>query len=239
MYSENFKKLIVASSEKTYIGRGNPNANILFVGKEYSKPNEKAEFESKFWNEKIAKNEIVNLTHIKNVGEGHTWNKYQNLHDYIFEKTKTNKFDFEELIFTTEMSEIPQKNTINARKNPEFKPKLAQRKIDFFRSKFIQDFPVIVLACSDYITPHEIYDIFDVSFEIGGKFPNDDSNSMQNHFWVHYNKDKNKKPKLVIHTRQLSVDVSNYLLKEMGKVIRNHLKSIDLYNKNHQPLTGV
>ena len=127
------------------------------------------------------------------------------------------------------MSEIPQKNTRNASKNIEFKPKLIKRKIDFFKSKFIQDFPVIVLACSNYITPTEIYEIFDVAFEIGGKYPDDDSTSMQSHFWIHYNKDKNNKPKLVIHTRQLSVDVSNELLKEMGKVIRNHLKSIDLY----------
>ena len=215
---------------ETYIGRGNPNAKILFVGKEYSKPNENAEFDANYWKEKISNNESVYLTHKKEVGEGHTWNKYQNLHDCIFEKPKTDMFNFEELIFTTEMSEIPQKNTRIANKNPEFIPKLIKRKQKFFKSDFIQSFPVIVLACSDYITPQEIYDIFDVAFEIGGKYPDDDSNSMQNHFWIHYNKDKNNKPKLVIHTRQLSVDVSNDLLKEMGKVIRNHLKSINLYN---------
>lgn len=37
MYSSSFKKLINESSDDTYIGRGNTNANILLVGKEYSK----------------------------------------------------------------------------------------------------------------------------------------------------------------------------------------------------------
>ena len=44
MFSSSFKNLIKTLSPKTYIGRGNPNAKILFVGKEYSKPNEKNEF---------------------------------------------------------------------------------------------------------------------------------------------------------------------------------------------------
>ena len=131
MYSENFKKLVEKSLGETYIGRGNPNAKILFVGKEYSKPNENAEFDANYWKEKISNNESVYLTHKKEVGEGHTWNKYQNLHDCIFEKPKTDMFNFEELIFTTEMSEIPQKNTRIANKNPEFIPKLIKRKQKF------------------------------------------------------------------------------------------------------------
>lgn len=234
MYSKSFKDLIEESSDKTYIGRGNPNAKILLVGQEYSKPNEKSEFEAKYWSEKIALNERVYLTHKKEVGEGHTWNKYQKLHDYIFEKAKTDEFDFEELIFTTEMSEIPQKNNRNARKNPEFLPKLLDRKRHFFKSNFIQDFPVIVLACSDYIKNNdeirEIDEIFGVHYkdEYEKKIY-----TKSNWFFSHYNENKTK---LIIHTRQLSGNVRSELLQDMGRVIRNHLmknnilKNTSLFN---------
>ena len=222
MYNEIFKKLVNKSSDETYIGRGNPNANILFIGKEYSKANEKSEFDGKYWKKKIAKNESICLTHKKKVGEGHTWSKYQKLHDYIFEKSKTDTFDFEQLIFTTEMSEIPQKNARIAKKNPEFKPKLAKRKQEFFKSDFIQNFPVIVLACSDYIkNDNEIREIDEI---FGAHYKDEYEKKIYskfNWFYSHYNDDKTK---LVIHTRQLSANVKSKLLEDMGKLIRQHLR---------------
>ena len=230
MYNENFKKLVTEANSETYIGRGNPNAKILFVGKEYSKPNEKAEFDAKYWKEKISRSKIIDFTHNKQVNEGHTWNKYQKLHNYIFEKESGNEFDFEKNIFTTEMSEIPQKNTKDAPKNPAFFPKLINRKVTFFKSDFIKQFPVVILACSHYITPNEFCEIFDVEFiPQGKKYPNDNSNSMINHFWTHYNKNGTES-KLVIHTQQLSGSISNKFLETMGKIIQeflivnNHLK---------------
>jgi|SRR5699024_4715509 len=220
-YCKSFKELIEKSADETYIGRGNPNAKILFVGKEYSGPNENEEFNAKYWKEKISKDEPVCLTHKKDVSEGHTWNKYQKLHDYIFEKPKTDQIDFEELIFTTEMSEIPQKNTRKARKNPAFQQKLSDRKECFFKSNFIQEFPVVVLACSDYIQNNqeirEIDDIFEVKYK-------DEYEkgviTKSNWFYSHYNENKTK---LVIHTRQLSGNVTSELLQKMGKLIRDHL----------------
>ena len=221
MYSESFKKLVEESLDETYIGRGNPNSKILFVGKEYSKANENAEFDAKYWKDKISKNEAVHLTHKKEVGEGHTWTKYQHLHDYIFERPKTDMFNFEELIFTTEMSEIPQKNNRDAHTNPDFLPRLNKRKQEFFKSDFIQNFPVIVLACSDYIKNNdeirEIDDIFGVHYkeEYEKKIY-----SKSNWYYSHYNDDKTK---LVIHTRQLSANVMAELLEDMAKLIRQHL----------------
>src|SRR5690554_3272440 len=104
--NESFIKLITESTDNTYIGRGNPNAKILFVGKEYSKPNENAEFDAKYWKEKIAKNERVYLKHLKRKEDKsqHTWKIYQKLYDFIFEEESTNEFNFEEEVFTTEMN---------------------------------------------------------------------------------------------------------------------------------------
>lgn len=232
MYNKNFKNLIKECSDRTYIGRGNPNAKILFIGKEYSTPNLKHEFEAKYWSEKIYLNELVNLNHKKDVVEGHTWSKYQKLHDYIFERSKTNILNFEDRIFTTEMSEISQKNTRDARKHIDFEEKLQQRKREFFKSEFIQDFPVVVLACSDYIKNNnvirEIDDIFGVGYK--DEYPKK-TYTKSNWFYSHYNRDRTK---LVIHTRQLSGNVLNELLKDMSTVIRRHLIDLNLYKKHDE-----
>ena len=53
------------------------------------------------------------------------------------------------------MSNLPSKTTENAKKNPLFKEELEKRKNGFFKTAFIQNFPVVVLACSDYIVNNE------------------------------------------------------------------------------------
>lgn len=234
MYNENFTKLVTESADSTYIGRGNPNAKILLVGQEYSKPNKNEEFNAKYWRSKIVNNEAVCLTHDKKVSEGHTWTKYQKLHDYIFERDNTKKIDFEEKIFTTEMNDNPAKNNAEAQKREDFEINLQNRKKTFINSEFIKNFPIVVLACSHYISPNEFCEIFEVEFHpLGRKYPNDDSNAMTNHYWTHYNK-KESDPKLVIHTQQLSGHISNDLLKQMGKDIRDFLQTNNYWElSNH------
>ena len=120
------------------------------------------------------------------------------------------------------MSEIPQKNTKFAHKHPEFKSRLINRKKEFFTSDFIQNFPVIVLACSDYIKNNdevrEIDDIFSVKYKDEYEHK---VYTKSNWFYSHYNEDNTK---LVIHTRQLSANVMKELLENMGEVIKKHLQ---------------
>ena len=105
---------------------------------------------------------------------------------------------------------------------------LNERKEMFKNSDFIQNFPVIVLACSDYIRNdnenREIDNVFEVTFDNHEltKY----SFSKGNWFFTHHNKDKSK---LVIHTRQLSSDVNNNMLKEMGEIIKQHLEKLNLF----------
>lgn len=166
---------------------------------------------------------------IRDLKEGQTWRKYQKLHDLIFIHnliiSKEKAFNFHSNFFLTEMSDMPALKTSEARRNENFKQKLENRKNTFFRSKFIQQFPVVVLACSDYIQNiddlREIDDIFNVTFK-----PESQSNnifSKGNWFYAHYNSDETK---LVIHTRQLSGNIDNALLEEMGKLINKHLSKI-------------
>jgi hypothetical protein len=232
LYKESFKTLVNIGFEKDteickYIGTGNPNSKILIVGKEGSceKPPEGEICFAKHWFPKIENNELISFNRFykRRLSEGHTWSKYQKLHDNIFpeykEKQEKNEINFEERIFTTEMNINRSKISKEASKAG-----MQERKDTFFKSEFIQQFPVIILACGTYIKNNkkvrEIDDIFGVEFvkEYKTDTPNPQS------FWTHYNPDKTK---LVIHTRQLSMAVSDDLLKDMAKVIKEHLKNLN------------
>ncbi|RMB56345.1 hypothetical protein EAX61_14765 [Dokdonia sinensis] len=241
-YPDNFKDLVKL---ETYIGTGNPNSQILIVGKEVATDIEDGkhkELEVKNL-ESFNKNNIDWLQNINNnvsqidipvwrmenddnnplyafkgasiTKEGHTWRKYQKLNDYIFDKISNEVINFQENIFITEMSTLPAKTTGKAQKRAEFKQKLQERKETFFKSSFIQDFSIVVLACSNYISGSEITDIFNVDFI-------EEKGRGTQKYWIHWNKDKTK---IVLHTRQLSANVSNDLLKGIAREVQHFLKN--------------
>jgi hypothetical protein len=242
-YKENFIKVVNSGN---YLGTGNPNSEILVVGKEVATDENSVndptlEEQNKFNYENNISDWLKNIQQNKNQEdvpnwiyddplkinnplfafkgaeikeEGKTWRKYQKLHDYIFgmeSRKNISKYghNFQERFFITEMSDIPSKRTIDAQKRKEFKKRLEKRKNGFFKSSFIQNFPVIILACSNYIYGKEIENIFGVNFieqkGIGKQL-----------FWTHLNLEKTK---LVIHTRQLSTNVSNELLQGIANEI--------------------
>jgi len=86
----------------------------------------------------------------------------------------------------------------------------------------------VILACSNYIwnseTDKQIDRIFGVKYD--DKMIHSKGEyvfSKQNRFWVHYNENGRK---LVIHTRQLSMNVMNSMLIEIGKIVKNHLNQL-------------
>jgi len=254
MYSEEFKNLVESELTKnSFIGFGNPNAKILIVGKEVSNSNDKEGMNfykrnTEIWKSNIKNNikqEDINdcsiehnplfaykgLTKKENISD--TWTNYQKLHDIIFERKdnsiKETIINFQKDFFLTEMSEMPAKTTKTAQEKIEFKEKLKKRKAEFFnKNAFIQNFPVVVLACSNYIWNKEndlqIKDIFDVTYSENKEYPKGFyESSSKNRFWIHYSANSEK---LVIHTRQLSNHVKNDMLIEMGKIINQHLKNL-------------
>jgi hypothetical protein len=236
MYNEDFKEFVKKGVvNKYHVGTGNPNAQILYIGKESAIVDDN--YEGRKWYDKNAtdwQNHIENNTceilsypipkdHIfrreKSWGKN-TWSKYQKLTDHIFEKEeKPHHIDFLKNVFTTEINDAPNKNTSTANKS-----KLNERKSLLKESDFIQNFPVVVLACSNYIKNNddlrEIDKIFGVKYE--AEFPKKLYNKT-NWFFSHYNEDRTK---LVIHTRQLSADVKADLLSDIGEVIRGHLNKL-------------
>lgn len=232
MYSKEFKEFVLKGVDKYHIGTGNPNARVLFIGKESAIAGDN-HIGRKRYDENATdwKNHIENDTceilsypipechefrKNKNWGKN-TWSKYQKLTNHIFNKEEKPYFiDFLENVFTTEINDSPCKNTRTANKS-----KLNERKLLLKESSYIQNFPVVVLACSNYISNNneirEIDEVFWVKYE--DEYPQKVYNKT-NWFFSHYNRDKTK---LVIHTRQLSADVKSDLLKEMGELIRKHL----------------
>lgn len=237
-YSENFKQAIELG---TYLGTGNPNSKILVVGKEVATDVEegldkKLETQNlvsfnnncndwkKNINEQISQENIPNwngnennplyaFKGVKIKKEGHTWRKYQKLNNWVFDKKNNNEINFQEDFFITEMSVLPSKTTSKAQKISNFKDELKKRKESFLSSDFIQDFPIIILACGNYISAEEITKIFKVNFI-------EEKGNVRQKFWIHWNDEKTK---LVIHTRQLSANVSNELLLGIASEIKKIL----------------
>lgn len=258
-YQKIFENCVKECKENgTYIGTGNPNSKILIIGKETATDIEnKANRDELYvlfqkeslqdfqenankWqlniNNEIEIDSISNwvggkdspLTinplfpfkslHPKELKEGQTWSKYQKLHDLIFlnnlSSVKEKEIDFHNNFFLTEMNNSPAKFTKDANKSG-----IPNRKQFFKESEFFQNFPIIILACSNYISGKEIEEIFNVNFD------KQYGNGKQL-FWTHFNTDKTK---LVIHTRQLSTNVSDDLLKEIAKEVRNFTKQRNQY----------
>lgn len=231
MYSNKFIDHVEFCFPENYIGIGNPNADILIIGKEpnITEQASLAEYQKNatFWKDKTAKNKAdifeypVTRDHplYKSWGKN-TWSMYQTLMDKVRENKAPGYYvDFLKDVFTTEMNDSPSKNTTSADKTG-----IGNQKQLFKESAFIQGFNVVILACSNYIknneTNREIDDIFGVRYD--GDKTGRYYYSKTNWFYTHHNATGDK---LVIHTRQLSTNVRNELLNDMATIVREHLKT--------------
>lgn len=82
---------------------------------------------------------------------------------------------------------------------------------------------MIILACSNYIQNND--NIREIDKIFGVTYDGDDVGrflfNKGNWFYTHHDASGRK---LVIHTRQLSADVKDDMLKEMAKIIKKHLE---------------
>lgn len=240
LYSQEFTEFVRNGVDNYYVGIGNPNAPMLFIGKEsHFSPEDKNGLDiyksnASKWLFRIENNEEdcyhydVDICHPLRKSWGrNTWSKYQLLSNQICQVTPQKFFvNFLHNVFTTEINDSPSPNTSNADKTG-----LSKRKELFKSSSFIQKFPIVVLACSDYIdnvNANEINDIFGVKYDGTGKGEN--RYSKGNWFFTHHSPNGRK---LVIHTRQLSANVEGKMLEDMGNVIKVHLEHLSL--KCHCP----
>lgn len=228
-YTKAFKELIQTSIEnKQYVGLGNPNAKILFIGKEAGMPinssithgsadswiNQNTDYSNRF----MPKDNVKN--------HRHTWQKYQKLFDQIFNKVenqsdkKEYEITFVENVFTTELSNLVAPTTNKAKQLDGFKTELEKRKKLFWKSEFINNFPIVLITASDnkYIEtyPGEVCELFNVNFNKELICAKSDK------IWLHYS--NTKTPKIVIHTRQLTNGASNELIDKISELITEFIK---------------
>lgn len=229
-YLDEFKEFVnYCNQNGKYVGWGNPNSKILIVGKESAmeEPDESYNSNASMWDNHVSNDTIMELCHKVeqdvNVAKRwgvNTWSKYQRLKDYIYgsEGFHNRYVDFPTQIFTTEINDTPSLRTAQADKSG-----ISSRKELFQVSSFIQSFPVIILACSNYIQNND--NIREIDKIFGVTYDGDDVGrflfNKGNWFYTHHDASGRK---LVIHTRQLSADVKDDMLKEMSKIIKKHLE---------------
>lgn len=225
-----------------YIGTGNPNANILIIGKEASISKEQEdqftqEYKSNFeqWKEikdfdqsKIRehdwanhiplypyKGQLLKINRNGNCGTSRTWLNYQKLYNLIFNKVGNQKIDFHEGIFITEVNSTPSPKTKDADISS-----IGFRKDILFRSSFFQSFPIIIIAGLGYFeissTQNEIMDIF----KLDSVEKRCALNKENQPYWIHFSANRKR---LLINTRQLSMNVSDALLQEIAEVVREFI----------------
>ncbi|AIG30913.1 hypothetical protein IA01_10785 [Flavobacterium psychrophilum] len=232
MENKLLEELLKKIPENQYIGLGNPNSKILFIGKEAGAEIETEMFHgsAKSWKEKefnYSEKYVPEETKIRNLN--HTWQRYQKLYDCIlsnleieFEKKDKYEISFVENIFTTELSNLHAPNTTDAKKQEKFTEELKSRKDIFFKSNFIKQFPIVVIFASDnkYIETYqgEVCELFNVKFD---KLHNENA---KDKIWIHSETENDKNPRLVIHTRQLTNSISVDLIPNICELIVEFIK---------------
>lgn len=241
--------------KRQYCGSGNPYSNILLIGQEpHSKKNlrDNNEQSNQEWKNYVDLNYrycVEDNPWIENgdrwreklfQNNSKTWFHYQRLIDASLpnrlKRAGRGERDFEFDAFTSELNnEKKQSSTTHGKDEREkVDERVSSRLIIFESSKFIQEFPVVVLACGGYLTNQvekgimQINDTFHVKFDDpDGRFKFENGRPW---FTTHHSSDRTR---LVIHTCQFSLnhftgEEQEWLITKMASEINNHLKKLGL-----------
>lgn len=205
---------------KQFCGQGEKNSDILIIGKESTNVSVKI-------NHGLCEAERGCGRIRDNIGID-TWNHYQSLINLVYcgnkPPTPEGKWDFEQYAFTTELNKKASPKTSTP--NKETKACLADRLKLFRESPFIQTFPVVILACSNYIINQGEGEERQIDTTFGVEYVSHKVFSKFNKYYIHkgeYKYHGETIKKLVIHTRNLSQNVKRELLPSIAGEIRNHL----------------
>lgn len=172
----------------------------------------------------LAKRYTKDALGVENKGTSTTWVKYQKLIDLIIrpDNHRSGSINFHEDSFITELSDVPGKYSSHV-KDKDKRNSILQRS-ELLESSFFQQFPIVIVACGMDIRNYSINleKIFNVKFQPATHFiRNIRSNWYNIHFGI------GKHPKILIHTNQLSMSISNQLLYEIAK----HCKEFSIENQ--------
>lgn len=205
---EKFSKIDKIQPNPYFIGFGNPNSEILFVGQEMAidpiKSPVTLEMESfrnpEHWT-KIINEEILDLNYSFNGKNGFqnprkpynekakgTWRSYKQIVETITNLKLDEKLGFFEHCFITEMNTSTSKSQLGFRDCKE--------RENMLQKKFFKNFPITILATGSYISKERIQKTFDV------KYSKTKSDSQPNKRLEVYLDGVNNR--VLINTRQLS-----------------------------------
>lgn len=224
-----------------YIGTGNPEAEILIIGKEVAcevgTPQFIMEIENNYscWKNYVSNCSVVVETwngrnyHPRypykgqlnkrdkkdNGGTSVTWMNYQKLFDKCFGLRKSSTINFHDNVFLTEVNSSPSKKTKEADTSS-----IMFRKKHVLSHQFFKEFSVVVISGLGYFDitneSNEIMSLFKVKYieekKVDGK---------GQRYWVHKSEDGLR---LVINVRQLSINISDGLLQSIADDIKSHLE---------------
>lgn len=214
-----------------YIGFGNPNSEILILGKEkgfdfennesqafyesinnpkewssYLKDNLTFTLEKKYENSGYYNNCFIPyLQKIKK--SGHTWNKYAKLIQEIYPNEEFDSNFFLKKCFISEINHKPSTKSII--KKYDF-----EERFNFLKQPFYKSFRITILACGNYLNNNLIEEIFDVKLK-------EDLSKPNNKFVAFENGNR-----ILVNTRQLSFDVSNLYISKISEYINRDILSI-------------
>ncbi len=218
-------------NREQWSGQGNPNADILIIGKE---PHEKnLVIDKEEVKRRLLKQEIIcreGFGEAPRDPQNPTWCNYQLLIENVYGpevKFNPRLFDFEKYAFTTELNTIFRPKAVL---DAETKKNINERLLFFKDSKFINSFPVILLACNNFISNDEkrgylINNTFGVKFD--GESKGVHKEEPRGHWFYTHHSDNGEK--LVIHTRQLSfLFNTDIFLMHIADEIKDHLRKLRL-----------
>ena len=234
IYTNEFQDMTVQAT--SFIGCGNPNANILIIGKEAAiapdnKQQQSWELDSNIENWKENINQCKSLEDIKNYppynrlypykgqiykvggdkGTSRTWYQYQKLLNHILKTPDNKTIKFHENCFTTDFSANIAKYSHLTDKS-KTQASIDLRKV-MFAHPFFQHFPIVLVACGHYPKTYGID--LEKLFQVTWKQPT----QPVGRFWLNIHRGNNpENPKLLIHTNQLSM-ASNELIYKIAEYI--------------------
>lgn len=222
--------LAYCEKEKLFFGEGTPTAQILLIGKEcgwnerMGTPDSKekiieqalaaAEHNLNCWKNKNGNLATLKADALKEWPNSPTWRNYQTLVQKITGKEMA-KYDFLDHSFITELSQIALPTSTHLKGNDLTKESIEKRK-SLFKQDFFQKFPIVIMACGHYPKDFgfNIEDIFNVKWTGETKVL-----STGNYYNVHLGENK-----ILVHTRQVSLGVTNELLAEIAELCKKYYK---------------
>jgi len=124
--------------------------------------------------------------------------------------------------FITEYSQLRLPNSNYLGKNNEIKENSINERKCVFEQDFFKNFPIVIMACGDYVTEKFIENVLGVKKDFGVNWKDKDKSDLLKGNW--YDVYNNEHHKILIHTRQLSTGVSNKLLSEIAELCKHFAK---------------